>query len=143
MWATRLNRLCHTNVSDWHNGNFLDSCNDVFLIFFFVVRDVTEYTLYGDHYQAYLLNLSYLNDRTSWRFLTYHVIQFCFVSFISSSSIDKCFIPKRWPYEALYVLVIRNHVSNILLLISEMKLRFKHCLCFMRFKNKKYLNIDI
>ena len=64
---------------------------------FFIVKDVTEYTLYDDHYQAYLLNRSYSSDCTTWRCLAYDDMKFCDVSFITHSSNDNYFVPKRWP----------------------------------------------
>jgi len=63
---------------------------------FLISRDITKFSEYDEHYQAYNLDATYLSEPQSWRCLSLENLQFRFISRIVENANGDLLIPKRW-----------------------------------------------
>lgn len=61
-----------------------------------VVKSITDYAMYDDHYQAYEVEDSYEVDQNCWHCLGLNDLQLSTISYMTTNGKGCAYFPKRW-----------------------------------------------
>lgn len=69
---------------------------DTFGKLYLVVKSISDYTYYDQHYQAYVIENGYDSKPDNWLCLNLHDLELSTVSYVTKNGEGNLYFPKRW-----------------------------------------------